>query len=286
MDTELRNDTSPGAVPYNNLKIKLLRILAWFIDWNLIGLVILLITYIFFFILGDSLDSYSPIPYIFGPLIVLMYPVTFVLRDMIFGNRSVGKRITGLIVLDKKTGCPAKSSQKIVRGLAIFFIAIDTLVLLICGRSVGDFLADTVVVLKKDILNREPAEIPNDTPKRNPKQSKKTAIIAVTAVITAFILFVSFIVFMINISLNEQKDTEEYKLAYEYLVKSERFEELGIDESKIKLKEYSNYIYREDGNKRRDIEFGFSLGFGLRLTVVCHEENGEIYVCEECTNFH
>lgn len=285
MDTELRNDTSPGVVPYNNLKIKLLRILAWFIDWNLTGIFILFIITFCAELLSKQLkeDYYTFIP-IFV-VIVLSYPICFILRDVIFRGRSLGKRITGLIILDKKTGCPARASKKIVRGLSLFFVTIDAIVLLICGRSVGDFLADTVVVLKKDTLNREPAEIPNDTPKRNPKQSKKTAVIAVIAVV-AFILFVSFIVFMINISLNEQKDTEEYKLAYEYLVESERFGELGIDESKIKLKEYSNYTYRDEGNKKRDIEFGFSLGFGLRLTVVCHEENGEIYVCEECTKFH
>ena len=89
---------------YNMVSVKWRRFLAWVIDWNLIGFSVMILTTIVFAVLDSILhaDSQTIAPILM--LVILLYPVCFVLRDLIFGGRSLGKRIMGLVVLDRETG--------------------------------------------------------------------------------------------------------------------------------------------------------------------------------------
>ena len=91
---------------------------------------------------------------------------------------------------------------------------------------------------------------------------------------------------MIQLLLNAQKDTPEYQLAYEYLVSSEAFAQLDADASEIRMNSYSSKtsLNPADGQKSKTVEIGFIVSF-RSFTVVCHEENGVLQICEECTNF-
>ena len=61
---------------------------------------------------------------------IILAFVAFVLRDVIFKGRSIGKRIFGLYVLDKNTNEPASIKQRIIRNLFFFIYPVDGIILL------------------------------------------------------------------------------------------------------------------------------------------------------------
>lgn len=114
------------------------------------------------------------------------------------------------------------------------------------------------------------------------KQNRQiTVIVIVLAAIYAAAIFGGIL-----LSLNSQKNTEEYQLAYRHLVSSSDFESLDIDESFI----FMNQHY-SGPNRSRDCdsgswtqEFGFLVGFHS-FYVVCHQENDVWQICSKCTSF-
>lgn len=276
---------------YSTIKVKLLRILAWIIDWNIVGFFIALILTIYLLLLESkvtAVSSHDTLP-IF--LIMMLFPVLFVLRDIILRGRSIGKRITGLVVLDKSTGETAKLPKLFMKNLFLFIVHIDIIVLLISGVSIGDRVANTIVVLKKDLDNSkyiqsEPS-IQNINSYSVPKSlTKKRVVVTVSIILLAIVLFIVAVFGIIAVALNTQKNTEEYKLAYNYIVDSSMFSELNTDEANIKLNSYNSVTnYDENNNAISTVEFGFSIS-GKRVYVICHLENNVWFVCPDCTKFN
>ena len=130
-----------------NTNVRIRRIIAWIIDWNLSGLPCLLYTTIFMDVFKRP--SFKNIVYILiFMLLVFLYPVTFVFRDVIFKGRSIGKRIFGLYVLDKNTNEPASIKQRIIRNLFFFIYPVDGIILIVTKESIGDRAVNTTVVKK------------------------------------------------------------------------------------------------------------------------------------------
>ena len=129
----------------NNVRFR--RIIAWIIDWNLSGLPCLLYTTIFMNVFKTP--SIQSVGYILiFVLLVFLYPVTFVFRDVIFKGRSIGKRIFRLHVLDKNTNETASTKQRIIRNLFFFIYPVDGIILLVTKESIGDKAVNTIVVKK------------------------------------------------------------------------------------------------------------------------------------------
>ena len=129
----------------NNVRFR--RIIAWIIDWNLSGLPCLLYTTIFMNVFKTP--SIQSVGYILiFVLLVFLYPVTFVFRDVIFKGRSIGKRIFRLHVLDKNTNETASTKQRIIRNLFFFIYPVDGIILLVTNESIGDKAVNTIVVKK------------------------------------------------------------------------------------------------------------------------------------------
>ena len=113
---------------------------------------------------------------------------------------------------------------------------------------------------------------------------KVIRIIALVCVI--IIIFMAVIIGVVQITLNAQKDSEEYKVAYNYLVSSDAFEKLNVDESKIRfnLYSYSRQISSNGKSVIHTAEIGFAVKF-RSFNVICHKENGIWQVCDDCTRF-
>ena len=75
--------------------------------------------------------------------------------------------------------------------------------------------------------------------------------------------------------------SEPYQVAYNYLVESESFKKLNVDEDRVKWSSISlkGIIDKSDTN-----EIAFSVE-GKEYEVISHRENGAWNVCEECTKF-
>lgn len=90
----------------------------------------------------------------YGAGLLLLSVVTifgFFLRDWTWNGRSLGKRTMGLVVLNKRTGEPPARWCLAVRTLFWWTSWIDLVVMLATGRSVGDYVAHTVVIPKKAV---------------------------------------------------------------------------------------------------------------------------------------
>ena len=269
----------------NNAGVKFRRLFAAFIDWNLIGFTVILLSLLFVFIVNPQ--NLSPIMAVLLIILILMFPVCFVLRDFIFAGRSLGKRIFGLIVLDKSTGQPAKRWKLVVRNLFIPIMQIDAIVLLISGSSIGDRVAHTVVVPRK-VTEMPPCDFADNVSEINLyKKPKKRSKLKVTLIVAGtIVLFFTFMFTVINIALSSRKDTPEYKVCYQYFVNSDTFKALNADESDIRMNSYSAYTYRvADGDiADKSVRIGFVAKM-KSYQVVCHLENDVWKVCDECTEF-
>lgn len=274
---------------YNTSGVKLRRLLAWIIDWNICGLVAIFLASVYLGIFAKDIAANNLWASLGAVFVFLIYPITFVLRDVVFKGRSLGKRITKLVVLDKTTGALAKTGKCLLRNIFLIIVQIDAIVMLVSGSSIGDRAANTIVVLKKDFENGSSNDTENKVSSINnyrapkPTSTKKIVIIVVSAVLALIILLVS----IVFIALGSVKDNEEYILAYNYLINSDAFEKASIKESQIIFNSYSSYSYSNNESipATRTAEIGFVVK-GIPYRVVCHHINGAWEVCNNCTNFN
>ncbi len=270
---------------YNTANVKWRRIVAWVIDWNIIGLSFLFLSVIIAALLSSSFHANSQTVSLILVFVVLLYLVCFVLRDLIFGGRSLGKRIMGLVVLDRQTGNQASAGKCALRNVFIFIVHIDAIFMLASGATIGDRAAHTVVA-GKGSLNHNDSIHPISEMNRysKPKQASiKKIVLAIVAAAAAFLAIVLLIVWL---SLSNAKKTEEYKAAYNYLIESQAFEDVGADTSKIWFNQYSRTIYSNSNSDdvSQTVEIGFIVK-GKTFLVICHKQNNTWSVCEECTHF-
>ena len=116
------------------------RVLSWIIDAPVYPCPAM--------VLATVLDNFeiALLEYISFIIMGVLMPLTFVLRDVITKGRSFGKRMFELNILDKSSNEPASAKQKIVRNLFFLIYFIDGIVMIVTKESIGDKVANTVVV--------------------------------------------------------------------------------------------------------------------------------------------
>ena len=270
--------------------VKLKRLLAWVLDWNITGFASMILTTLVSAIFGVVGDMESPLFFILTLLSILLYPVCFVLRDLIWGGRSLGKRITGLVVLDKNTAAKPKKWQLIVRNIFLFILHVDSIVMLVRGQSLGDSAAHTVVVAKKhidktynDMRNAPDINLINsyETP---PQAKKKSAVKIILIIVSIFLAFIVFVFGVVSIALGQVKKTEEYSVAYTYLINSQAFAEMDASTEDIIFNAYSSYTSGSGENATYETTISFVVD-SHQMEVVCHKNGDTWYVCSDCTSF-
>ena len=221
--------------------------------------------------------------------IILLYPICFILRDFIMNGRSLGKRITGLVIIDTITGEKAKVGQRIVRNVFLMIMQVDVIVMLVSGYSIGDKVAHTAVIPKKSLYpshNQAIAEEINDYAKPRKRNTGKIVIIITSAIFAAIVLFFVFVFTVTTKMIESQKQTEQYKLAYTYFAESELFKKTKKNEDSIRLSAYSSYSSTDkNGKPYKSIEYEFTIDLMHSANVTCHYEDGKWYVCQDCTKF-
>ena len=277
------NNTAVIKCPFS---VRLRRCLAWVIDWNILGGIALVLAGIAW---GIAAATDQTAWYLLIIPIMLAWFVLFILRDVVFGRASIGKRIMGIHVVDKFTGEPASKKQRAIRGLSAFFIALDAIIMIACGYSIGDRFGDTAVVKDNFMF---PAEAPTSgngyvvTPDGRivpVKTSKKTIALTIVAVVAVIVAFVILLTTIITISFKYVKQSEEYALAYDYLVTSEFFEYYDLDEEDVSL---SGDSAATDGRTNiRTAAITFTID-GKQITVYCVRKNGVWYVDESASRLN
>ena len=130
------------------MAIRLKRMVAFIIDWNIILLPILIL-YELSLSMGIKNEKLLPLTMLLSFILVFGGFALVVLRDFIFNGRSLGKRIFGLITLDKNTMAKPKKRQLILKNIFLFIYPVESLLLLATGETLGNKITDTVVVSKE-----------------------------------------------------------------------------------------------------------------------------------------
>jgi len=258
--------------------MKLKRIVAFIIDWNIALLpVVMALSALPGLVRGNAdLASAFALVMLAGIIGGLAF---FVCRDACFKGRSLGKRLFGIGVYDRETFYPATNRQLIRRNCCFFIYPIEGLLLLFTGRTIGDSAAGTVVLSER---NAERLRRMQGDALTSVNESEKGGVKQVILIAVAVVVFVAVLWGIVFKVLDAQKDTEEYKEAYSYLVSSEAFAAAGVRDEKIRLRSYSSNNNLKTNERTK--EFGFSAG-RKKFVVVGHFENGVWKVCEECTRF-
>lgn len=261
------------------MKIRIKRIFAFLIDWYIILLPSALVTPYITFFLNKHFEGNPWVDFV--SFFVFLLPLgAFLLKDVVCKGRSAGKRVFGLYVYDKKTLKQADNNQCVLKNLFLFLCVFDAVIYLVTGKTLGDRLAGTLVATKQDIeaLIQETEHNAPATAKAKAKRG-----LSVLAIIVACFLALFGLTQLI---LNQQKDSEEYKIAYDYFTDSRAFEELNVDESKIRFNKYSRNTFtsHQDNSVTQTAEIGFVVK-SEAFVVVCHKENDVWLVCDECTSF-
>ena len=186
------------------------------------------------------------------------YCLAFALRDAIMGGTSLGKRIFGLYVVDKVNAAKPVVWQRVVRSLGqVFCSTPDAIVLLITGRGIGDYVAGTAVVSRRDYKNRLAEKDPSDPPvKARKNRTGLTALLIIVGIATISAFFVG-VSYLSSVMLENEKQTEEYLYAYDALVASEEFAGTGADPAELIFTSFSRYTTIEDGGSVTIVEYTF-----------------------------
>lgn len=127
--------------------IRIKRIIAFLIDWNITLLPILLL-YELSLSMGIENEKLLPLTMLFSFILVFGGFTLVILRDFIFNGKSFGKRIFGLIILDKNTMGIPKKRQLILKNIFLFIYPVECIFLLTTGETLGNKITDTVVIPK------------------------------------------------------------------------------------------------------------------------------------------
>lgn len=214
----------------------------------------------------------------------MVIPLGLLFRDFALKGRSLGKRIFGLIVIDSNDFNPARKGMLLLRNVLYLFVQLEGIVLLICGRTIGDSIANTVVISKKqwqELKNSSTDTVVSEiNAYRNPKAETKKAIGIIAVICLGFVLFSGLIFGTVMLSLNRGKETEQYAVAYNYIIESGVLEKNGLNEENLKLNSYSTQTSLNSGKSYAELGFWVD---GVKILVICHNEGEEWYVCENCT---
>ena len=136
-----------------------------------------------------------------------------------------------------------------------------TMVLVLTGRSIGERISKTAVIVEK---------IPAPIEKR--RLVRLAAVVAVLGLVFGFVA---------SIGMNQARKNESYALAHDYLIQSETFASQERENARITLTGFSS-IKSDTGHTH---EYTFDIRFHSYV-VTCHlQEDGTWAVCTECTDF-
>ena len=268
----------------NQSDAKIKRILAWLVDWFTIGITAgLLVTGLEYANLASEINGNGPIVFLMF-LAMLSFPVGFIFRELIFGGRSLGKRITKLEILDQATGRLASKKQRIVRNLFFILCYVDGIIMLVSGRSVGDRVAHTVVVTRSALQAKEEQSPGQINRYIYSKPNRKKWLLIIPAILIAICVLLTAFANFISNAMESIKKSEEYQYAFALLAESEALRQLGASPEEIVFKGFTRDTETRDGHKRDTLEYRFSVR-GQTYWVTFHNENKSWVLCEECTNF-
>lgn len=122
------------------MSIKAKRLIASFIDFYIVCFIIEAIFYLYVFLSDVKYPSYNMFLIAFIAAFILL-----LLRDNIFRNASIGKKILKIKIV-KTNDTKLRFIDKIKRNLLILLLPLETLLIITDNKRLGDLWAKTIIV--------------------------------------------------------------------------------------------------------------------------------------------
>lgn len=159
---------------YNTTSVKTRRVFAFLLDGFLSFTLAFAVLNTVVVILGSS-GNIDLMTDTMINQIMNKYGVLLLLRDFLFGGTSLGKRIFRLRVIDCTTHQKPPVLKRILRCLFFFILPVEAISILVEGKSLGDRVANTIVVSKKQVNSSPDLSLDgNTTPNNTDTDSTKT----------------------------------------------------------------------------------------------------------------
>lgn len=151
------------------------------------------------------------------------------------------------------------------------------------GESIGDRAAGTVVLSNASFERCKEERANAVISAQVYKAAKRKTALLITAIVVCFLIASIGAVLVVS---NATKDSEEYKLFYDYLISGNTYKEMDADESDIHIIHYSSqsHVSANGDSVSQTAKIGFIVKF-KSFEVVYHNEDGVWQVCDECTGF-
>ena len=133
-----------------NFKLLIRRFFAFVIDWNIMfGITMLLMFYrpgsTPEYLLYPSIKMLTSEGFLLG---LIWLPLYCLFKDCLFGRRSLGKLICGLMIQNSENGEKASFGSLILRNITYVIVQIEGIIVLVNkGKRLGDSIAKTQVVI-------------------------------------------------------------------------------------------------------------------------------------------
>ena len=134
----------------NGIYTRIKRIVAFIIDWN----ICFLPAFAGAVVLSEMMrrgENSTVFVVLFLLLAMFVSFALVVTRDFVFGGRSLGKRMFGLVVVDKTTLQKPSFAKLFFRGIFFFILQIDGIIMLVSGNTIFDIAFGTLVISKKEL---------------------------------------------------------------------------------------------------------------------------------------
>ena len=132
-----------------DIKLLIRRFLAFVIDWNIMfGVAMALMFYgpgsNPEYLLYPSIKMFTSAGFLLGLAWILLYGL---FKDCLFGRRSLGKQICGLMIQHSATGEKVSFGRLILRNMTYVIVHVEGILVLVNkGKRLGDCMAKTQVV--------------------------------------------------------------------------------------------------------------------------------------------
>ena len=126
------------------------RILAMIIDYFIISLIVYVPLYAYMYI--SKLELYILFDDMVFMLIIALCMILILLKDLIFRNKSIGKKIMGIEIRNNDNKIPSFPIL-ILRNITVIIWPIECLLILLKKNRIGDIIFKTKVVLTDNLDN-------------------------------------------------------------------------------------------------------------------------------------
>jgi TM2 domain-containing membrane protein YozV/uncharacterized RDD family membrane protein YckC len=157
------------------------RILAGIIDFLITAVInaVLMVLFLIMPLLNNNIDTVNILNLMARELTITYCAMMYMVIRDILGNKSIGKRIFKLKIVDKNNGEKTKFIKRFLRNITWLLGPIDIIVFLISKERLGDKIVGTNVVEQTPSYIKNANSLPNENINKSQKEWLTTLLLLI-----------------------------------------------------------------------------------------------------------